>query len=218
MAKSMGQQFVVENRPGAAGNLGAEYVARSAANGYTLFAAASSRAASQTLYKHLPFNLERDFAPAAMMASVPFLLVVNPSVPVRNVRELIEFAKGHPNELTFASTGNGSSPHLTMEMFMTEAHVSMQHVPYKGTGPAHRLTFGTSKEHVREHAVRLAVGESGAPEGPGGVERGAKPGGAGVSDRRVTRSIWLRIRNLVCAACAEGHAGRNPGTLKCRNR
>jgi tripartite-type tricarboxylate transporter receptor subunit TctC len=136
MSARLGKPFVIENKAGAAGNLGAEYVARATADGYTLLAAPSSIAASETLYKHLPFSLDRDFTPVAMMASVPFLLVANPSVPANNVKELIELAKAHPNKITFASTGFGSSPHLTMEMFMRDAHVSMLHVPYKGSNPA----------------------------------------------------------------------------------
>jgi tripartite-type tricarboxylate transporter receptor subunit TctC len=133
---SMGQQFIIENKPGAAGNLGAEYVARATPDGYTLLAAASSITASSSLYSHLAFDLKRDFAPVAMMASAPFLLVVNPAVPVKSVQELISYAKANPGKLTFASTGNGSSPHLTMEVFKRQAGVDMLHVPYKGSGPA----------------------------------------------------------------------------------
>jgi tripartite-type tricarboxylate transporter receptor subunit TctC len=136
LSNAMGKQFVIENKPGMAGNLGAEYTARATPDGYTLLAAPSSIAASETLYKNLSFHIEKDFTPVAMMASVPFLLVVNPTVPVNNLKELIAYAKAHPDELTYASTGNGSSPHLTMEMFKSEAHVSLQHVPYRGTGPA----------------------------------------------------------------------------------
>jgi tripartite-type tricarboxylate transporter receptor subunit TctC len=136
LSTSMGQQFIVENKPGAAGNLGAEYVARAAPDGYTLLAAPSSIAASETLYSHLPFKMQRDFAPIAMMASAPFLLVVNPSLPVKTVQEFIAYAKANPETLTFASTGNGSSPHLTMEIFKTQAQITVQHVPYKGSGPA----------------------------------------------------------------------------------
>ncbi len=137
LSESMGKPFVIENRSGMAGNLGAESVARANADGYTLLAAPSSIATSETLYQRLPFSLERDFEPVAMMASVPFLLVVSPSLPVKNVQELIAMAKARPDELTYASTGNGSSPHLTMEMFGLQAqNVALRHVPYRGTGPA----------------------------------------------------------------------------------
>jgi tripartite-type tricarboxylate transporter receptor subunit TctC len=136
LSESMGKPFVIENRSGMAGNLGAESVARATADGYTLLAAPSSIAASESLYQKLSFSLVRDFEPVAMMASVPFLLVVSPTLPVKNVQELIALAKARPDELTYASTGNGSSPHLTTEMFKLQAHVELRHVPYRGTGPA----------------------------------------------------------------------------------
>jgi tripartite-type tricarboxylate transporter receptor subunit TctC len=136
LSESMGKPFVIENRSGMAGNLGAEAVARANPDGYTLLAAPSSIAASESLYQKLSFSLVRDFEPVAMMASVPFLLVVSPSLPVKNVQELIALAKARPDELTYASTGNGSSPHLTTEMFKLQSHAALRHVPYRGTGPA----------------------------------------------------------------------------------
>jgi tripartite-type tricarboxylate transporter receptor subunit TctC len=136
LSESMGKPFVIENRSGVAGNLGAEAVARANPDGYTLLAAPSSIAASETLYQKLPFSLVRDFEPVAMMASVPFLLVVTPSLPVSNVQELIALAKARPDELTYASTGNGSTPHLTTEMFKLQSRATLRHVPYRGTGTA----------------------------------------------------------------------------------
>jgi tripartite-type tricarboxylate transporter receptor subunit TctC len=135
LTTSLGQQFIVENKPGAAGNLGAEYVSRATPDGYTLLAAPSSITTSNSLYPHLSFDLQRNFVPVAMMATAPFMLVVNPSVPVKTVQEFIAYAKANP-DLPYASTGNGSSPHLTTEVFQTQAQIKMQHVPYKGTGPA----------------------------------------------------------------------------------
>jgi tripartite-type tricarboxylate transporter receptor subunit TctC len=132
----MGQQFIVENRSGAGGNVGAAEAARAAPDGYTLLAAPSSIAVSQSLYKNLSFNVEKDFRSIAMMASVPFVLVVNPTVPAKSVKELIALAKSKPGLLTFASTGNGSSPHLTAEMFKMQAGVDISHVPYRGSAPA----------------------------------------------------------------------------------
>jgi len=133
LAEALGQQVVVENRAGAAGNIGAEVAARAAPDGYTLLTAPASLAISQTLYKKLPFDLARDFQPIAMFASVPFVLVVHPSLPVKDVKALIAFAKSRPGQLNFASTGNGSSPHLTAEMFRMQARLDVVHVPYKGT-------------------------------------------------------------------------------------
>lgn len=133
LAEALGQTVVVENRPGAAGNVGAETVARAAPDGYTLLTAPASLAISQTLYKKLPFDLVRDFQPVAMLAQVPFLLVVHPSLPVKNVKDLVALARSRPGQINFASTGSGSSPHLTAEMLKMQARIHVVHVPYKGT-------------------------------------------------------------------------------------
>jgi tripartite-type tricarboxylate transporter receptor subunit TctC len=133
LSETLGQQLVVENRAGAAGNIGAEVAARAAPDGYTLLIAPASIAISQTLYKKLPFDLVRDFQPVAMLASVPFLLVVHPSLPAKNVKELVALAKSRPGQINYASTGSGSSPHLTAEMLKLEARIDVVHVPYKGT-------------------------------------------------------------------------------------
>jgi len=133
LGTALGQQVIADNRPGAAGNIGAEVAARAAPDGYTLLAAPASLAISQTLYKKLSFDLARDFQPVAMMASVPFLLVVHPSLPARDVKSLVALARARPGQINYASTGNGSSPHLTAEMFRMQAKVDVVHVPYKGT-------------------------------------------------------------------------------------
>jgi tripartite-type tricarboxylate transporter receptor subunit TctC len=133
LSETLGQQLVVENRAGAAGNVGAEVAARAAPDGYTLLTAPASIAISQTLYKKLPFDLVRDFQPVAMLASVPFLLVVHPSLPAKNVKELVALAKSRPGQINYASTGSGSSPHLTAEMLKMETRIDVVHVPYKGT-------------------------------------------------------------------------------------
>jgi tripartite-type tricarboxylate transporter receptor subunit TctC len=136
LAEALGQQFVVDNRAGAAGNIAAELAAKTPPDGYTLLFGSASLAMSQSLYKNLNYNLERDFEPVGLVASAPFILVVHPSVPVNSVKELVALAKSRPGQLSFASTGNGSTPHLTMEMFKTQAGVSLVHVPYKGTPQA----------------------------------------------------------------------------------
>ena len=133
LSAALGQQVIADNRPGAAGNIGAEVAARAAPDGYTLLAAPASLAISQTLYKKLPFDLVRDFQPVAMLASVPFVLVAHPSLPAKDVKGLIALARSRPGQLNYASTGNGSSPHLTAEMFRMQAKLDVVHVPYKGT-------------------------------------------------------------------------------------
>ncbi len=136
LAESFGQQFIVDNRAGASGNLGAEIVAHSTADGYTLLMTPASVASSQSLYTKLNYNLQRDLEPISLVASTPFVLVVHPSLPVKNVKELIAMAKAKPGQLLFASTGNGGSPHLATELFKIQAKVDLVHVPYKGTPPA----------------------------------------------------------------------------------
>ena len=136
LAEALGQQFIVDNRGGAAGQIGAEMAARTAPDGYTLLFAPASIVISRTLYPKLTYDIEKDFDPITMVASAPFVLVVHPSLPVRNVRELIALAKAKPGMLFYASTGNGGTPHLATEIFRTQAGISVVHVPYKGTPPA----------------------------------------------------------------------------------
>jgi len=136
LADAMSQPFVVDNRAGASGNLGAEVVARSAPDGYTLLFTPASVASSQALYQKLGYNLEKDLDPVAMCAAAPFVLVVHPSLPVKTVKELIAMAKAKPGQLLYASTGNGGSPHLATELFKLQAKIDITHIPYKGTPPA----------------------------------------------------------------------------------
>jgi tripartite-type tricarboxylate transporter receptor subunit TctC len=136
LSLAMGQQFIIENRSGAGGNVGAAEAARAIPDGYTLLAAPSSIALSQSLFKNLPFNVEKDFRAVGLMASVPFVLVINPAVPAKSLTEFIALAKSQPGVLTYASTGNGSSPQLTAEMFKSQAQIDIRHVPYRGSAPA----------------------------------------------------------------------------------
>jgi tripartite-type tricarboxylate transporter receptor subunit TctC len=136
LSDAFGQPFIADNRPGAAGNIGAEIAARAPADGYTLLSAGAPSAISQSLYPKLGYNLIRDFEPVAFMASVPFILVVHPSLPVKNVKDLVALAKTKRGELTYASTGSGSTPHLTAEILRGLAGIDIVHVPYKGTPPA----------------------------------------------------------------------------------
>lgn len=136
VSKSFGQQFIIDNRPGASGNIGAEMVARSVPDGYTLLNAPGSISATQALVKQPTYDLLRDLEPVSVMASLPFILVVHPSLPVQSAKALIAFAKARPGQLTFASTGSGGLPHLTGELFRIQAGLNLLHVPYKGTGQA----------------------------------------------------------------------------------
>jgi tripartite-type tricarboxylate transporter receptor subunit TctC len=127
---------VVENRPGAGGNIGTEAVARSAPDGYTLLMTPNSHAYNASLYRNPPYHPVRDFAPVGFVATSPFLLVIHPSLPVKSVRDLIVLAKARPKELTYASGGVGGGSHLAGELFSSMAGIAMIHVPYKGIAPA----------------------------------------------------------------------------------
>ena len=136
LTDALGQQMVVDNRSGAAGNIGAEAVARAAPDGYTLLTVSVSLAIGQSLYKNLSYDLARDFEPVALFASTPYVLAVHPSLPVRNVKELLALAKARPGQLTFGSSGIGSGTHLATEMLRMQGGVDLLHIPYKGTAPA----------------------------------------------------------------------------------
>ena len=133
MQESWGQPVIVDNKPGAGGNIGAESVARSPADGYTVvMGTVGTHAINPSLYSKMPYDPIKDFAPVIMVASTPNLLVVNPSVPARNVQELIALAKAKPGELSYGSPGIGTSIHVSGELFNTMAGVKTVHVPYKG--------------------------------------------------------------------------------------
>jgi tripartite-type tricarboxylate transporter receptor subunit TctC len=136
MAERLGQSMVVENRPGANGALGAEAAAKSPADGYTLFIAAVNHVVLPALYAKLPYDIERDFTPVVLLATVPIVVTVNPAVPANSIAELIALAKAKPGALNYGSSGNGAGTHLAGELFKMQAGVSLTHVPYKGSGPA----------------------------------------------------------------------------------
>jgi len=136
MSETFGQQFVVENRPGAGQVIGIEAVARSAPDGYTLLMAASAIVINEVLYAKPPYDTLRDFAPVTLGASLPNILVVHPALPVKSVRELIVLAKTRAGQLNYSSAGSGTSPHLSMELFRLMAGITLTHIPYKGSGPA----------------------------------------------------------------------------------
>jgi len=160
-----GQSFVVDNRSGASGTIGTEAVAKAAADGYTLLATFASHTQNASLYAKLGYDTVRDFAPITQIATVPTILVVNPSLPVKTVKELVVLAKKHPGEILYASIGNGAPPHLSAELFNSMAGIKMTHVPYKGAAPSMisllagetQLTFTTvlvALPHVKTARLR----------------------------------------------------------------
>jgi len=136
LGEPLGQPVVVENRPGAGGNIAADYVAKAAPDGYTLLMGTSSLAISQSLYKKLSYDLIKDFAPVAQAVNYTNLLVVHPSAGVSNVAELLALARAKPGALSYGTAGNGTPPHMTGELFKAYTKVNILHIPYKGGAPA----------------------------------------------------------------------------------
>lgn len=136
LAKHFGQQFVPDNRAGAGGNIGTELCAKAPPDGYTVCMMTVAQSISPAIYRKLPFDPVKDFSHVTLMALLPSMLTVHPSLPVKNVKELIALAKSKPGQLSYASTGNGTSPHMLMEMFKWMSGTDMVHVPYKGQAPA----------------------------------------------------------------------------------
>jgi tripartite-type tricarboxylate transporter receptor subunit TctC len=165
LSESVKRQFIVENRAGANAIIGTEAVARATADGYTLLFVSSPHSVNPSMYAKLPYDTLRDFAPVSMIASSPYFLVVHPSLPVRNVRELIGLAKKQPDQILYGSGGSGSSAHLTAELFNQMAGVKIREVPFKGAGPALigtltgeiSMVFGnalTVKPHIESGRLR----------------------------------------------------------------
>jgi tripartite-type tricarboxylate transporter receptor subunit TctC len=169
LAERLGQQFIVDNRPCAGSNIGTEAVVNAPADGYTLLLCGSFNAISASLYSRLGFVFLRDIAPVAPVLRAPNIMVVNPSVPATSVPEFIAYAKAHPGRINMASTGNGTTTHLSGELFKAMTGVDMVHVPYRGNAPALTDLMGgqvqvlfdslsTSLEHVKAGRLRgLAV-------------------------------------------------------------
>ena len=169
LSERLGQSFIIENRPGASGNVGAETVVRAAPDGYMLLSVSSPNAINATLYKNLNFNFIRDIAPVASIMRVPLVMEVNPSVPVKTVPEFIAYAKANPGKVNYASAGIGTPQHVSAEMFKMMTGVDMVHVPYRGAAPALTDLLGgqvqvmidttpASMQHIRSGKLRpLAV-------------------------------------------------------------
>jgi tripartite-type tricarboxylate transporter receptor subunit TctC len=188
LAESWGQQVVIDNRPGGNTNIAADLAAHAAPDGYTLIELALAHSVNASLYSKLPYDVKRDFVHAVLLASVPGILTVHPSVPARSTREFIEYAKAKPGELNYASTGSGGPQHLGMELFKTLTGVEITHIPYKGAAPAFndllsgqvQCIFGnmiSTLPHMRTGRLRgLAVSSAkrsqAAPELPTVAESG----------------------------------------------
>ncbi|MGZ5121929.1 MAG: tripartite tricarboxylate transporter substrate binding protein [Burkholderiales bacterium] len=177
LSQRLGQQFVVDNRAGAGGNIGAEVVSKSAPDGYTLMIGhVGTHAINVSLYPKVGFDPVHDFTPITLIATLPLALVIHPSVPAKDVKELITYAKAHPGQLNFASAGNGGPTHLTGELLKTSAAIDIVHVPYKGNAAALldlvagrvQMMFSnmlTAMPHVRAGKLR-AIGISSAKRSP----------------------------------------------------
>ena len=188
LSARFGQPFVVDNRAGANGVVGCEIVARATPDGHTLLIVAAGFAVNPSIVRALPFDTLRDFAPVGVVASGPYLMVVNPSVPAKNVRDFVTWAQSRPGQINYASTGTGSPPHLAAELLKIAGRIDMQHVPYKGGGAvlpdlmANRVSvfFGsiaTLKPHVqsgklRSIAVTTLKRSAALPDVPTFVESG----------------------------------------------
>jgi tripartite-type tricarboxylate transporter receptor subunit TctC len=135
LSEQLGQQVVVENRAGAGTMIGSEAVARAAPDGYTLLMGISTLAINPAMYKKVPYDALKDFAPISQVVSLPNVLVTHPSLPAKTVKELVAFARARPGQLNYASAGVGTNPHLSMELFLAMTGLKMTHVPYKGAGP-----------------------------------------------------------------------------------
>lgn len=169
LSVELGQTVVIENKGGAGGNIGGQLVAKAAPDGYTLLmGTVGTHAINSSLYKKMPFDAIKDFAPLSRVANVPNMLVVNPSQPYKTVAELIAYVKANPGKVSYASSGNGTSIHLSGELFNSMAKIEMQHVPYKGSGPALIDLIGgqtnvmfdnmpSSIQHVRSGKLRAVA-------------------------------------------------------------
>ena len=211
MSERLGQPVVVENRPGANGLIATQGVAQSEPDGHTiLFGTTGNLAVNPVIYAGRPgMNIERDFAPLSQVASLPFVLVVNPSVPAKSLEELIELAKARPGEMLFGSSGNGGLPHLSGELLNLQAGIATRHVPYRGSAPAFTDLISGQVQFVFDalaiaqphiEAGRLRALATTGPKPDGGPARCAAGEG---------HAAELRGGELVRHGRARGHAGRD---------
>ena len=177
LTQFLGQQVIVENRPGAATMIGGEAVARAAPDGYTLLMGISTLAINPAMYKKVPYDALKDLAPISQAVALSNVLTIHPSLPSRNLKDFIAFAKARPGQINFASAGVGTSPHLSMELFLVLARLNMLHIPYKGSGPGVTdLLAGhvpvmmpnmlSAQPHIKSGRLR-ALGVTGTKRAPG---------------------------------------------------
>jgi tripartite-type tricarboxylate transporter receptor subunit TctC len=170
VAENLGQQFVIENRGGATGTIGAELVAKAAPDGYTIMVHSTSHVGNASMYKKLPYDTLKDFAGIGLLANQPGALTVHPALPVKSVKEFIALAKSKPGQINYSTSGNGSAPHMSMALFAAMAGITLVHVPYKGGAPqvtalvsgetqASLATISTVLPHIRSGRLR-AIGVS----------------------------------------------------------
>ena len=155
LSASMGQPVIVENKPGAGTNIAVKSVIGAEPDGYTLMLAANALAANMALYQPMPFDAERDLVPVSFIGRVPVVIAANPNVPYANVKQLIDAAKGKPTSIAFGSPGNGSTPHMAIELFARAAGIDLQHVPYRGGSPAITDTIGGQIPLVAVNALEV---------------------------------------------------------------
>ena len=155
LSASMGQPVLVENKPGAGTNIAVKSVIGAEPDGYTLMLAANALAANMALYQPMPFDAERDLVPVSFIGRGPVVSAANPNVPYANVKQLIDAAKGKPNSIAFGSPGNGSTPHMAIELFARAAGIDLQHVPYRGGSPAITDTIGGQIPLVAVNALEV---------------------------------------------------------------
>ena len=229
LGEVLGQRVLLDNRPGQSGNIGVEIASRAAPDGYTLAAMIASNASNASVMKTVPYNLERDFAPIARIVTMPNVLTVHPSLPVRNVKELVAFARARPAQIYYGSPGFGSTAHLAMELLMSMTRIKMMHVPYKSGGAVFvavqsgetPMTFGnimSSLQHVKNGRLR-ALGVTSlkragaAPDIPTIAEQGLAGYEANtwygmLAPAAVPREIVLKLHKAVVTAA------NDPGVVK----
>ena len=227
LGETFGQQFVIDNRAGAAGNIGVEIGAHAVPDGYTLLSGTAAIAISQTIFSRISYDLIRDFEPVAMIATAPFVLAVNPAIPAKSLTEVIALAKSKPGQLTYATPGTGSSPHLAFELFKMQAGIDVLHVPYKGMvlavtdviGGSVSMTLGNTltvmpnvrNGRLRGIAITTAKRSAIAPELPTFAEAGVPGFSSGtwyaiLAPAKTPREIVAKLNSAVAKIVHEPDA------------